>query len=157
MKNPLPPPDTVQAKRFVPYHQPLIRWVPSPSVTLSAPDKDIKAVFAKFVGQNLGDIFDAYAFDGPRIQQPFRPLHKIGEPRLDDISVWAENLRFAREQRLTFGNEHNEGWNEGPEDMEKLSEARILQNWVSVEWLTVYGENEFVTIGSEKWRKKPRR
>lgn len=74
---------------------------------------------------------DAYAFgDGPRTTAPFRPLHLIQGVKCADLSGWAENLRWAREQYMTFG---EEGWSECLEHMQRIAQIRQEQLWASSE------------------------
>ena len=108
-------------------------WVAPPSYTR---DSTLDLIGHDFGEDGCGapNAFEPYAFFGPRETPPFRPLHLIGSPELDDLSNWAENLRWAVEQRITFG-VAGEGWDERPEHMSRIAEVRAGQRWVSQEWL----------------------
>jgi hypothetical protein len=80
--------------------------------------------------------FSAYAFGGPRHQPPYRMLHDIGQPNEADVSGWAENLRWAFEQRACFWHTMpTAGWNESPTHMAFIAEKRHEQLWASDELL----------------------
>ncbi|KAJ8109924.1 hypothetical protein OPT61_g7095 [Boeremia exigua] len=83
------------------------------------------------------DFFDADAFGGPRRRPPYRSLSQIGQPKPWDISGWAENLRWAFEQRVLFAKEHPEAglWNESPEHVACIERERIQRVWASDELL----------------------
>jgi hypothetical protein len=94
--------------------------------------------FAFSVQGNVGetDPFSAYAFGGPRHMPPYRMLHDIEQPDPADISGWAENLRWAFEQRACFCHTvQTEGWNESPAHMESIAQTRLKQLWTSEELL----------------------
>jgi hypothetical protein len=81
--------------------------------------------------------YSAYAFRGPRRASPYRHLHQVGQPHPWDISGWAENLRWALEQRILFAQIHPEamGWTESPEHMACIERERTQQIWASDELL----------------------
>jgi hypothetical protein len=82
------------------------------------------------------EVVSAYAFGGPRHQPPYRLLHDIEQPDQADVSGWAENLRWAFEQRACFYHtEQTEGWNESPGHMERIAQIRQKQVWASDELL----------------------
>lgn len=61
-------------------------------------------------------------------------LQDISDPNEKDIAGWAENLRWAREQWKFFPDAvGNTGWNESPEQMERIAEIREQQVWLSDE------------------------
>ena len=78
------------------------------------------------------DPYCAYAFGGP-----YRWLHQIAQPHPWDKSSWAENLRWAFEQRVLFLREHSAAvrWNESPEHMECIEQERTRRVWASDELL----------------------
>lgn len=118
--------------------RPPLRWMKPPTTTgpicpfalrkafneERAPDYDSE-------DEESDDPWAPYAFPvGPRIVAPFRPLHLMNTERLRvaDVTSWAENLRWAREQFLTFG---ETGWTESPEHMDLIAEIRMSQVWAS--------------------------
>ncbi|KAH7084310.1 hypothetical protein FB567DRAFT_445410 [Paraphoma chrysanthemicola] len=106
-----------------------------PPIDVKVPeDVAVALVFAAERAVGEKDAFSAYAFGGPRHREPFRMLHHIGQPHPADISGWAENLRWAFEQRACFWHAvETEGWNESPSHMELITAARQTQNWASDE------------------------
>ncbi|KAJ4401286.1 hypothetical protein N0V91_008062 [Didymella pomorum] len=88
-----------------------------------------------FAGVN--DPYSAYAFGGPRRTPPFRDLEQIELPHQWDISGWAENLRWAFEQRVLFAKENPEAlkWTESPEHMAYIERVRTQREWASDELL----------------------
>jgi hypothetical protein len=84
------------------------------------------------IGEN--NPYSAYAFGGPRRTPPYRLLNLIEQPDPDDVSGWAENLRWAFEQNTLFRLPHRpDAWNESPEHMEKIVGSRREQGWMSEE------------------------
>jgi hypothetical protein len=68
-------------------------------------------------------------------------LHDIKQPDSLDFSGWAENLRWASEQRACFWHTvETEGWNESPEHMDIIARARVQQTWASDELLDLLPE-----------------
>jgi hypothetical protein len=113
------------------------------------------AVKLAFIAEcNVGETkpFSAYAFGGPRHRPPYRMLHDIEQPDQLDISGWAENLRWAFEQRACFWHAvQTEGWNESSAHMEMIAQTRLKQVWASDELLeqlpdTDNEELEFMTV-----------
>jgi hypothetical protein len=89
--------------------------------------------------------FSPYAFGGPRSKAPYRMLHRIGQPHPTDRSGWAENLRWAYEQRACFSHSYYvEGWNESPEHMELIATTRKDQVWASDELLAQIAEEQLL-------------
>ena len=79
---------------------------------------------------------DPYQFGGfPRTHPPFRPLHALMDPREDDVSDWAENIRWARK----FG---HTTLTEDPVTLEAISSRRKRTLWVSGEAVRVLGREE---------------
>ncbi|OAG06002.1 uncharacterized protein CC84DRAFT_1205641 [Paraphaeosphaeria sporulosa] len=120
-----------QVEEFVPPSTP---WVKPPVIGRAA--MSFQALLYDFSAQpspKTDDTFDAYAFGyGPRTMAPFRPLHliTIKSLKFEDLSCWAENLRWAAEQHTTFG---ETGWTECPEHMERIAQFRCEQTWASAE------------------------
>jgi hypothetical protein len=121
-------------------HEPYVR---RPAEYVVPPDgveqpKSIAVAVAFAAEHNLGetDMFSAYAFGGPRHRPPYRMLHDIQQPDQADVSGWAENLRWAFEQRACFWHAvQTEGWNESPAHMELIAQTRQKQVWASEELL----------------------
>jgi hypothetical protein len=88
-----------------------------------------------FAGET--DPCSAYAFGGPRRTPPYRHLQQIDLPHPWDISGWAENLRWAFEQRVMFAREFPEAldWTESPEHMAHIERKRTERMWASDELL----------------------
>ncbi|KAH9880473.1 hypothetical protein IAQ61_000764 [Plenodomus lingam] len=88
------------------------------------------------------DAFSPYAFGGPRSAPPYRSLHQMNQPDGRDISGWAENLRWASEQRSSFWQSAQVGaWNESPKHMELIAKIRQENTWASEELLEHLAEN----------------
>ncbi|KAF2004715.1 hypothetical protein P154DRAFT_458785 [Amniculicola lignicola CBS 123094] len=83
--------------------------------------------------------YAANAFNGPRSEPPYRFLFRIDDPEANDISGWAENLRWAREQHEKF---KAVGWTESPGDMMSIWKIRQEQGWLSEECVAVYEEED---------------
>lgn len=60
-------------------------------------------------------------FNGPRRHSPFRELHRLTDPLPWDMSDWAENIRWAKEQWRVFG---SETWTEYDAHLEMITEWR---------------------------------
>ncbi|KAH6629565.1 hypothetical protein C7974DRAFT_424587 [Boeremia exigua] len=121
------------------YVRALPEYVPPPpgvtvSPTLSTLTRAIRA--EDFAGDS--DPYSAYGFGGPRRTPPFRHLDQIELPRPWDITGWAENLRWAFEQRVLFAKEHPGAarWNESPQHMACIERQRTQLVWASDELLT---------------------
>jgi hypothetical protein len=69
-------------------------------------------------------------FIGPRRHPPFRELHRLTDPPVNDVSDWAENIRWAKEQHATFG---SETWTEYDYHLELITTHRREVLWVSEE------------------------
>jgi hypothetical protein len=83
------------------------------------PHTDIAAMYAS--------AYSFGRFKGPRRSAPFRELHLLGEPDARDVSDWAENVRWAKEQNRLFGSV----WTEYDYYLECITEARYATGWVS--------------------------
>jgi hypothetical protein len=71
-------------------------------------------------------------FRGPRRSPPFRELHRLTEPDKNDISDWAENIRWAKEQFKHYGSI----WTEYDYDLEIIQQHRRDIMWASEEWIS---------------------
>jgi len=69
-------------------------------------------------------------FNGPRKSPPFRELYRLTEPDPMDVSDWAENIRWAKEQRQYYG---STTWTEYDYHLEQITEHRMKTCWVSEE------------------------
>lgn len=69
-------------------------------------------------------------FQGPRRHPPFRELYRLTNPDPWDISDWAENIRWAKEQEKLFG---SKTWTEYDYHLECITEHRREIMWVSEE------------------------
>jgi hypothetical protein len=125
-----------ETKRLAQYDRASASYVAAPEET-SAPSA--AAVSLSFQAEgNVGEIdpFSPYAFGGPRRRSPYRMLHDLEQPDPADISGWAENLRWAFEQRACFWHAvQTEGWSESPAHMELIAHTRLKQVWASEELL----------------------
>jgi hypothetical protein len=72
-------------------------------------------------------------FNGPRRHPPFRELHRLTDPLPHDVSDWAENIRWAKEQHATFG---SETWTEYDYHLELITTHRREVLWASEEAIT---------------------
>lgn len=72
-------------------------------------------------------------FNGPRRSPPFRELHRLTDPPSTDVSDWAENIRWAKEQHALFG---SDSWTEYDYHLDMITEHRRLSFWVSEEAIT---------------------
>jgi hypothetical protein len=68
-------------------------------------------------------------FGGPRRHPPFRELHRLTDPPARDVSDWAENIRWAKEQYRLFG---SETWTEYDAHLETITGQRRMV-WASEE------------------------
>ncbi|KAL5114858.1 hypothetical protein ACEQ8H_007235 [Pleosporales sp. CAS-2024a] len=124
------------------YAQAAAKYV-APPAEAEAPDSLALAhAFAAAHAAGEKDLCSAYAFGGPRHEPPYRMLHDIQQPDQDDVSGWAENLRWAFEQRACFWHAvQTEAWNESPAHMEFIAQIRKKQLWASGELLrNFFGE-----------------
>ncbi|KAF2998930.1 hypothetical protein E8E13_006290 [Curvularia kusanoi] len=121
-----------------PYSRAPAQFVPLPPIiSVTEPMPTVAQAFRAegFTGES--DPYSAYAFGGPRYSPPYRYLHEIAQPDPWDVNGWAENLRWAFEQRVLFGRDHTTalGWNESPAHMTCIEQERMQQVWASDELL----------------------
>lgn len=117
-------------------------YVAPPIATQVPPTVAINFAFAAEHDAGETDPSRPYAFGGPRHRPPYRMLHNIEQPHASDISGWAENLRWAWEQRACFWHAvETEGWNESPAHMEIMATIRQEQVWASDDLLERLVEN----------------
>jgi hypothetical protein len=118
-------------------------YVAPPGDAVPSPAAAIRLAFAAEHDVGETDPFTTYAFGGPRYQPPYRMLHDIQQPHKADVSGWAENLRWAWEQRACFWHAaETEGWNESPAHMELIAQTRQKQVWASDELLELLPDAE---------------
>ena len=123
------------------YLRELAKYVAPPANVTPASETDLLLAFAAEGAVDETNLFDAYAFGGPRHLLPYRMLHDIEQPDSSDVSGWAENLRWAFEQRACFWHaRETEGWSESPEHMDIIARMRIVQTWASDELLDSLAE-----------------
>lgn len=110
---------------------------PPPGVASVPVTSDLVQTFQIEGAVGEHDPYGAYAFGGPRSIPPYRYLNQIAQPQPWDISGWAENLRWAFEQRILFGQSLPEAarWDESPEHMARIECERTQRIWASDELL----------------------
>lgn len=131
----------VHVEESVAYSRRPAEYVAPPAKMGAPPVEVVRIAFAAEHMFGERDEYSAYAFGGPRQAAPYRMLHHIGEADPGDGSGWGENLRWAFEQRACFWHTaETEGWNESPEHMKRIAEARKEQEWASDELLALINE-----------------
>jgi hypothetical protein len=76
---------------------------------------------------------DPYQFDGPRVSPPFRFLHLLGDLRDDDVSDWAENIRWVKFKGLTC-------LCEDPTTLNFIKQRRLDELWASWQFIEFGGQ-----------------
>ncbi|KAF2450986.1 hypothetical protein P171DRAFT_150782 [Karstenula rhodostoma CBS 690.94] len=66
--------------------------------------------------------------NGPRTQAPFRELWRLGDPDPRDMSDWAENIRWAKDQWLYF---NVVTWTEYDDHLAQITQWRRDHGWWS--------------------------
>ncbi|KAF1912952.1 hypothetical protein BDU57DRAFT_340116 [Ampelomyces quisqualis] len=118
--------------QFESYERAAANYVEPEEVAIAPAELDVAFAFATDRDVGETDPFGAYAFGGPRHRAPYRMLHHIQQPNDADTSGWAENLRWAFEQRACFWHAQRAyAWNESPTHMELIAEIRERQVWAS--------------------------
>lgn len=127
---------TSSQAEFVPPPPDMVRAVAAPTI--------IQVFQAEGIVEE-DDPYNAYAFEGPRRMPPYRYLGQIAQPHPWDISGWAENLRWAFEQRVLFAQTSPEvsRWNESPEHMARIERERTQRIWASDELLAQMLEDDY--------------
>lgn len=135
--------DVKQTAQVEAYVRAPAKYVAPPGGAKAQSSAAIDLAFAAEHDVGETDSSSAYAFGGPRHRPPYRMLHDIQQPHASDVSGWAENLRWAWEQRTCFWHTvETEGWNESPAHMELIAQARQTQIWASDELLELLPEDE---------------
>jgi hypothetical protein len=116
------------------YIRPPIEYVAAPEGAMAPTPEAINLAFDSEGNIGQTNPFSPYAFDESRLTPPYRMLHDTELPHEADVIGWAENLRWAFEQRAYYrGVRHVEGWNESPEHMELIGQVRQTRVWASDE------------------------
>jgi hypothetical protein len=116
------------------YIRPTIEYVAAPEGATAPTPEAIHLAFDSEGNFGQTNPFSPYAFDESRLTPPYRMLHDVELPHETDVSGWAENLRWAFEQRAYYRDvRHVEGWNESPEHMELIGQIRQTRLWASDE------------------------
>ncbi|CAO2653654.1 Nn.00g030650.m01.CDS01 [Neocucurbitaria sp. VM-36] len=119
---------------YEPYIRGPAKYIAPPNDVAGPADNVVNLAFLEEGAPSENDPFSPYAFAGPRCSPPYRMLHRITQPDTEDNSGWAENLRWASEQRVCFGHIlRTDAWNESSEHMEYIAEIRKEQLWASDE------------------------
>jgi hypothetical protein len=74
---------------------------------------------------------------GPRRHYPFRPLADLTDPEPWDVSDWAEDIRWAKSQKLHHG---ISSWTEESYHLELIKQQRLDAPWVSEEYIRARSE-----------------
>ncbi|KAF1927021.1 uncharacterized protein M421DRAFT_93591 [Didymella exigua CBS 183.55] len=122
------------------YRRGLAEYAPLPSppgITSTPTSLTVVRIFQAEGPTGETDAYSAYAFGGPRRTPPYRRLEQIELPHPWDASGWAENLRWAFEQRVLFAREFPAvlDWTESPEHMAHIERVRTQRVWASDELL----------------------
>lgn len=72
-------------------------------------------------------------FNGPRRHAPFRELYRLTDPMPMDVSDWAENIRWAKEQYDVYG---SATWTEYDYHLQVITEHRREVMWVSDQYIS---------------------
>lgn len=72
-------------------------------------------------------------FNGPRLHAPFRELYRLTDPLPMDVSDWAENIRWAKEQYSVYG---SATWTEYDFHLQVITEHRREVMWVSDQYIS---------------------
>jgi hypothetical protein len=126
--------EQLEVLRVQQYARAPTEYVAAPEDASIPPAAAINLAFSTESNVGETDPFSAYAFGGPRHRPPYRMLHDIEQPSPADVSGWAENLRWAFEQRACFWHAvQTERWNESPAHMEFIAQTRLKHLWTSEE------------------------
>jgi hypothetical protein len=116
------------------YIRPSIEYVASPEVATAPTSSEVALAFK---GEGIaGDTnpFSPSVFDESRLAPPYRMLHDIEQPEDADVGGFAENLRWAVEQRAYYcGTRRVQGWNESSAHMKVIGQVRQTRVWASDE------------------------
>lgn len=74
---------------------------------------------------------------GPRDCAPHRPLYQLCNPEPSDVSDWAENIRWAKQQHKYH---QSSTWTDNPYYLDVIKEHRNVTRWVSDEAIRARGE-----------------
>ncbi|KAF2472842.1 uncharacterized protein BDR25DRAFT_392698 [Lindgomyces ingoldianus] len=122
---------TESQPRVYKYYWPLqFGFPPPPSESLS--DETLSLLFWAEGDPFETDPLSPYAYGGPRRFPPYRELYRLKEPHPDDMSGWAENVRWAKEQAFVY---RVGSWNESPDHQGLIFSYRKQQAWYSKEFI----------------------
>jgi len=133
--NPTPPspidPDIATAVRAFCYRTPSFLKAPVLSPHRLVVDEKSVYLYAEEGTTNLwASALSSTRFNGPRRHPPFRELYRLTDPKVEDASDWAENIRWAKEQYRCF---ESVTWTEYDYHLEMITEHRREIHWVSEE------------------------
>jgi hypothetical protein len=77
------------------------------------------------------------SLNGPRRHPPFRVLADLTDPEPWDCSDWAENIRWAKSQKMLYS---STTWTEYDDHLEQIKQHRVTSPWVSEELLQLCTE-----------------
>jgi hypothetical protein len=127
-------PEVMQAaKDFV--HRPPV-WLAPPFLSTERLKVDENSIYlyaadgSTSMSEMWRSALSSSRFGGPRRHPPFRELHRLTDPDTRDVSDWAENIRWAKEQYRVFG---SKTWTEYDYHLECITEHRRETLWVSEE------------------------
>lgn len=129
-------------KRYQAEHNP--RVLPTPILDYDRPRIDMTNIhlYARPGLTSDVDMFlsahDYMRFGGPRLSAPFRDLHSLVFLDPTDASDWAENIRWAKEQYISFGNV----WSEEARSLDMITVHRMRVGWQSKEAKAFMAESE---------------
>lgn len=124
-------PEIMEAASMFPFRQPICLPPPILSAERSKIDDNSIYLYSGLPHNNLDTMYasayDSARFNGPGLNAPFRELHLLSEPNMYDVSDWAENIRWAKEQYAYFGSV----WTEYDYHLECITVHRRHTYWVS--------------------------
>ena len=107
---------------------------PAPVLSRDRPKVDAQSIFL-YAAEGCTTIEEMWAsalsstrFGGPRTAAPYRELYRLTDPEPWDVSDWAENIRWAKEQHRAFG---VTTWTEYDYHLEQITQIRRQTMWVS--------------------------
>lgn len=134
--------DFEAVKRYKAEHKP--RVLPTPILDYDRPRINMNNVHL-YARPGLASEVDMYLsahdymrFGGPRLSPPYRDLHNLVFLDATDASDWAENIRWAKEQYIAFGNV----WSEEASSLNMITVHRMRVGWQSKEAKAFFVESE---------------
>ncbi len=128
-------PEMMAAARAFAHRQPVFLTPPVLSANRLVIDAYTVTLYAQEGCRNEDELWasalSTYRFNGgPRRHAPFRELYRLTQPYSWDVSDWAENIRWAKEQYTAFG---VTTWTEYDYHLEMITHWRYSTMWVSEE------------------------